>query len=288
MKNYGTIAIDELKICYVAHQDSMLVLENVEVGDYLDYLNYRFYRLTNERFRYYYDVFDAEGEVAQLKFGHYTDADDAEHYVFLRVLNPILYQAERMHRLLALPDAMGLYFNNYTAIDLAFDTNTNVTTLIKKMMRDEEVTTIFNGKAVKDRKGILQGVTFEYSTTLQRLHYPTITFKQRKAIAKKDEGVTVQAYDKKAEIENRSDKQYILEYYGNPKRLYRLEVRLRYRELKEFFASRHIVPKAGVLLNADLLKEMFIYHLSAVIRFRRGRKRIRWTELLGMSCQGVE
>ena len=171
---------------------------------------------------------------------------------------------------------------------MAFDTKANITTLIKKMMRDEEVTTIYNGKAVKDRKAILQGITFEYSTTLQRLHYPTITFKQRKAITKKDEGITVQVYDKKAEIENRSDKQYILDYYNTPKRLYRLEVRLRYRELKEFFASHHIIPKADVLLNADLLMEMFIYHLSAVIRFRRGRKGIRWTDLLGMSCQGVE
>lgn len=89
-------------------------------------------------------------------------------------------------------------------------------------MRDKTVTTIINGKAVKDRKKVLQGVSFEYSSTLDRLNHPTITVKQKKAIANKCNGVTVQAYNKKAEIDDHSDKRYILDYYGHPKRLYRL------------------------------------------------------------------
>ena len=77
------------------------------------------------------------------------------------------------------------------------------------MMRDKEVTTIINGKAVHDRKTLLQGVTFDYSTTLSRLVHPTITIRQKKAITNKCDGITIQAYDKKAEIENKSNKRYI-------------------------------------------------------------------------------
>ena len=58
---------------------------------------------------------------------------------------------------------------------------------------------------------------------------------QKKAITNKCDGITIQAYDKKAEIENKSNKRYILDYYGNPKHLYRLEVRLHYQELKDYF-----------------------------------------------------
>ena len=46
--------------------------------------------------------------------------------------------------------------------------------LIKKLMRDKEVNTIINCKAVHDRKTLLQGVSLDYSTTLSRLVYPTL------------------------------------------------------------------------------------------------------------------
>lgn len=280
--NNDEIVIDELKICYVTAPNNLDPLEKIEVGKYLDYLGYRFYRLTNERFRFFYVILDKEGDVGHLKFGHYTDTDDAAHHVYLKVLNPILYQEDRRRRLLELPKLMGLSFNNFTAIDLAFDTTTNVTTLIKRMMRNDKIKTIFNGKAIQDRKAIIQGISFQYSTTLNRLSYPSITFKQKKAVNKKDEGITVQAYDKKAEIDHHSDKRYILDHYSNPKRLYRLEVRLRYRELKEYFSSRLIVADADVIQDMNLLKEMFIYHLTSVIRFSQGRKKIKWSELLNM------
>ena len=179
---------------------------------------------------------------------------------------------------------MGLSFNNFTAIDLAFDTTTNVTTLIKKMMRNDKIKTIFNGKAIQDRKAIIQGISFQYSTTLNRLSYPSITFKQKKAVNKKDEGITVQAYDKKAEIDGHSDKQYILDHYGNPKRLYRLEIRLHYQELKDYFAMCNVFPTPADLFDPDGLRKMFYYHLSAVIRFTRGRRKMDWETLL--KCNG--
>ncbi|MGC8140991.1 hypothetical protein ACP3W2_26510, partial [Salmonella enterica] len=81
------IVIDELKICYVTAPNNLDPLEKIEVGKYLDYLGYRFYRLTNERFRFFYVILDKEGDVGHLKFGHYTDTDDAAHHVYLKVLN---------------------------------------------------------------------------------------------------------------------------------------------------------------------------------------------------------
>ena len=210
--------------------------------------------------------------------------EDAPLYVYLKVLNPVLYDAEVLQRLLALPDDFGMVFNNFTAIDLALDGGVNFPSLIKRMMRDKTVTTIINGKAVKNRKQVLQGVSFEYSSTLDRLNHPTITIKQKKAIANKCNGISVQAYDKKAEIDDHSDKQYILDHYGNPKRLYRLEIRLHYQELKDYFAMCNVFPTPADLFDPDGLRKMFYYHLSAVIRFTRGRRKMDWETLL--KCNG--
>jgi hypothetical protein len=278
------IVIDELKLCYLADRETMACLAKVEVGAWLELHHYKFYRLLNERFRFFFVLVEDGMEVAQLKFGHFTDEEDAPLYVYLKVLNHVLYDAERLQRLIALPDEFGMVFNNFTAVDLALDGGVNFPSLIKRMMRDKTVTTIINGKAVKDRKKALQGVSFEYSSTLDRLNHPTITVKQKKAIANKCDGISVQAYDKKAEIDHQSDKHYILDHYGNPKRLYRLEIRLHYRELKDYFAMFDKYPVPEDLFDAESLRMMFFYHLSAVIRFTRGRRKIDWETLL--KCNG--
>ena len=185
-----------------------------------------------------------------------------------------------LRQLAALPDKFGLVFNNFTSIDLALDSTLNIPSLIKKMMRNKTIDTILNGKKVENRKDNLRGVSFEYSTSLDRLNHPTITFKQKKAIKNKQEGITVQAYDKKAEIDECSDKQYILKRYGNPKRLYRLEVRMHYRELKDYFNKIRLDPDLGVIFNCELLEDMFYYHLSSVIRFTKCRKKLDWKALI--------
>lgn len=278
------IVIDELKLCYIADREQMACLAEVEVGASVELFHYKFYRFLNERFRFFFEVVEDGVKVAHLKFGHYTDKEDAPLYVYLKVLNRVLYDAVRLQRLLALPDKYGMVFNNFTAIDLALDGGINFPSLIKRMMRDKTVTTIINGKAVKDRKKVLQGVSFEYSSTLGRLNHPTITVKQKKAIANKCNGVTVQAYNKKAEIDDHSDKRYILDYYGHPKRLYRLEIRLHYQELKDYFVMLGKYPSPEDLFDAESLKKMFFYHLSAVMRFTRGRRKIDWETLL--KCNG--
>jgi len=278
------IVIDELKLCYIADREQMACLAEVAVGSSVELYHYKFYRFLNERFRFFFEVVEDGVKVAHLKFGHYTDKEDAPLYVYLKVLNRVLYDAVRLQRLLALPDEFGMLFNNFTAIDLALDGGLNFPSLIKRMMRDKTVTTIINGKAVKDRKKVLQGVSFEYSSTLGRLNHPTITVKQKKAIANKCNGVTVQAYNKKAEIDDHSDKRYILDYYGHPKRLYRLEIRLHYQELKDYFVMLGKYPSPEDLFDAESLKKMFFYHLSAVMRFTRGRRKIDWETLL--KCNG--
>lgn len=279
---HGKFAIDELRICFIAEDKDLKPLRDVEIGGTFNVGNYTLYRIVNDRFGYCFDVCENVQQVAVLKFGHHTDTDDGIIHVYYKVLNPILYIPDLLQEVLRFPESMGFVFNNFTAVDIAFDTPKNLTTLIKKMMRNKEITTIINGKAVKNRKPILQGIFFEYSTSLERLKYPTITISQKKAMDYKNRGITIQAYNKKAEIENNSEKWYILNYHGNPKRLYRLEVRLPYQEIKDYFINREIAPTPAMILEQERLEDMFLYHLSSVLRFTDGRTKIQWKELLNL------
>ena len=287
MKKNEDVVLDELKICYKADQKQLAFLKAIGEGEFTDVEGYRLYRLTNGRFRFFYEVTKDGEPIAELKFGLYSEKEEEESiYVFLKVLNHVLYNNPLLRTILQLPDSLGFRFNNFTAIDLALDSDRNLTSLVRLLMRDKTATTILNGRAIEARSQILKGVTFEYSTTLNKLMKPTITFRQKKAIANKNEGITVQVYEKKTEIEQGSGKQYILDYYGGPKQLYRMEVRLPYQEIKDYFASREIAPSIDLLFDSASLTEMFLYHLSAVIRFSRGRRKIPWEGLLGCTDRG--
>lgn len=274
------IQIDELKICYTAETECLNELMSIDTGSYLEIHGYGFHRIVSDRFRFYFEVWNDDEQVAQLKFGLYTDLSETKHFVYFKVSNHVLYRPSQLKTILELPTQLNFDFNNYTAIDLAIDSNVNFTSLIKRMIRNKAITTIINGKAVKDRKQVLQGVSFQYSTSLDRLKHASVTIKQKKAISNKQHGITIQAYDKKAEIEQSSDKRYILDFYGQPKRLYRLEVRLHYQELKDYFSKANIEPVIDTMSNQELLRDMFYYHLAAVLRFTRKRTKLDWLTLI--------
>ncbi len=278
------IQVDELKICYTATPDDLNELMSIEIGSCMVLYGYRFCRSISDRFRYYFEVWENDEQVAWLKYGLYTDLSTAKHFIYFKINNQVLYNPDQLNVILELPEKLGLVFNNYTAIDLALDSNVNFTSLIKRMIRNKAVTTIINGKAVKDRKQVLQGVSFQYSTSLDRLKHATITIKQKKAISNKKNGIVVQAYDKKAEVEQNSEKRYILDFYCQPKRLYRLEVRLHYQELKDYFSKVKGEPIIKTMSDQDLLQDLFYYHLSAVLRFTQGRKKLDWQTLI--KCNG--
>lgn len=67
---------------------------------------------------------------------------------------------------------------------------------------------------------------------------------------------------------------------NKPKRLYRLEVRLRYRELSDFLRLIKSPAMLEQLFSQQFLYNIFTYHLASVIRFTKGRRKISWSELL--------
>lgn len=273
--------IDELKVCYIAGEEFLAELRSVESS--ISISDVTFYRTESHHFRYAYNICIGDVEhrqqVATARFGRYGDEGD-NGYFFYRLENHVLYDCALMDYAMSLPEQFGLVFHNFTSLDIAIDTKTDVAHLMKRMWMRKDITTIVNGKAVKDRKAIVNNVSLVYSTTLDRLKGLTVYVKQKKALHDKTKGVTVQAYNKLAEIDEASHKEYIREYYGNPKKLYRLEVHLNNAEISDYCKSRQMYQNEDLIYDQGLLTDMFFYHLGAVIRFTKGRTKLSWEDII--------
>lgn len=285
-KHLGEPVIDELRICYVADPLLLDDLSKMEIGASRSFQPFSLFRIGGDRFEYMYALcigdFGDREEVGLFKFGRYGAGES--NYCYLKVSNHILYDQQRLRHVLSFPEMLGLAFNNFTAIDVAIDYPKNVSAIIKRLMRNETVKTIINGKQVKDRSKVIPGVTFDYSTSLRRMKCPTITIRQSKAIKNKDKGTTIQSYDKKAEVDAGSGKQYILDYYDRPRYLFRLEVRLHYRQLQEYCRMINTAQCEELVFDQEFLLGLYFYHLSSVLRFTKGRKTLEWPELI--KCNG--
>ena len=145
------------------------------------------------------------------------------------------------------------------------------------------MTTIIKSKALRERKQTIIGLSQTYSISLDRLKNPTISVKQVKALHNKAKGITVCAYNKHAEIEE-SEKDYILNYYDNPKKLHRLEVHLNSQEVTDYFKHLGKIQDLTLLADSNFRDYMYFYHLSSVIRFSKGRNPLPWSDLL--QCTG--
>lgn len=274
----GETIIDELRLCYIAEPSLLNDLSSVPLGERIDFVYFSKVRIIGQHFRYLFKVLDAHNnQVGNLYFGQYGNSEN--YYVWLRIDNRVLYNRNWFEKVLNIPCHLKLTFNNITAIDLTKDFKKNIVNVIRRLYKDEAVTTIVNGKAIKDRKRIIPEFHIDYSVSLERLKNPTFYAKQKKALHDKTKGVCVSCYNKRAEIENTS-KQYILDFYCNPKCLHRLEVHLNAEEIRRYCSMKKIPQTIDLIFDQDSITDMFFYYLSSVVRFTKGRTKLDWRDIL--------
>lgn len=288
------IQIDALTLCYeVEHAYYYEQLSNLNYGECLDMGEFNLYRIGG---RYYDNVYairlwngTQNIEWGYLKFNLARGDEQSNTHsngsrkVWISLNNETLY-TEDFHYLSYIEQRLGLVFHNVTNLDLALDTSFSVSPLIKAYAHNKNVTTILNGKRITNRDEDRPELTYTTSGSLNKQgKYLTINIKQRNAIKDKNKGITVLTYDKAAEISNVSDKQYILEHYGNPKHLYRTEVHLNAEDIKNYVERRGIDYTPLILIDEATLEKMFFHFLNGVIRFRSRTADTSWEHILGRS-----
>ncbi len=288
------IQIDALTICYeVVHPYYYQQLSTLDYGECLDMNEFRLYRTEGRYFDNVYAIKLWNGtqdiEWGYLKFNLARgDEQSNTHTSGLRKvwmsLNNVTLYTDDFHFLTYIEQRLGLEFHNVTSLDLCLDTPFAVSPLIKAYAHNKNVTTILNGKRIIDRDEDRPELTYTTSGSLNRQgKYLTVNIKQRNAIKDKSKGITVQTYDKAAEISNASDKRYILERYGNPKKLYRTEVHLNAEDVKNYVEHRGIQYTPLILFDEATLEDMFFHFLGSVIRFQSRTFDTSWGHILGRS-----
>ena len=272
----GTTIIDALTICYQAEDDFLAYMRKVSGS--VDFDKFSLCRTRGKHHSQHFDVKLYGLGVATMYFDRYG-ASDNEPYIWLRVDNYVLYDKLLLIETLSLTELLDFSFNNYTHLDLARDYLYNIGNRIRILMRNPELTTIINGKQIKDRNKTLNNVTRTCGMSLDRDGGKSLTIKQSKAIRNKYDGITLDSYDKINEIKSKSHKQYILNFYGNPKRLHRLELRLNNNDIKSIAGSLGIIINEDSIFDTTLLDAIYIQALKSLLRFSDGRKKLDWEML---------
>ena len=288
------IQIDALTMCYEV--EKAFYYEQLQRLNYNETIDLEEFQLTRTTGRYYDNVYSIRAwngerviEFGQLKFNlAHGDEQSNIHIngkrkVWLTISNETLYSQD-VYFLTYIEERVGLTFHNGTTLDLALDTSFNISKDVKMLLHNKNVTTILNGKKILDRDEDRPEINYPASGSLNNQNkYQTVNIKQRNAIKDKNKGVTIQTYDKIAEIKNSSDKQYIMEYYGNPQRLYRTEVHLNAEDIKNYVERRNIQYTPLIFFDATILEDMFFHFINSVIRFQCKTKDVSWEHLLGRS-----
>ena len=288
------IQLDAVSLCYeVVHPYYYEQLITLNYGECLDLDEFRLYRTDGRYFDNVYAIRLWNGtrdiEWGALKFNLARGDEQSNTHtngnrkVWFSLNNETLY-SDDCHYLTYIEQRLGLVFHNATSLDLCLDTPFSVGPLVKTYLHNKDVTTILNGKRIIDRDEDRPEISYTFSGSLNKQDkYKTVNIKQRNAIKDKSKGITVLAYDKVAEISNASDKQYILDYYGNPKRLYRTEVHLNAEDIKTYVERRGIQYTPLILIDEATLEDMFFHFLGSVIRFQSRKMDASWKHLLGRS-----
>lgn len=280
--------IDKLKICYTLSDTSRLhelrenLLERFEVQEW----DFHLRRIEGKHFNNVYEIVyifnkdnnpeDMEEQVfGTLQWGLRSDHDEAfKPYVWLYVDNSqfyLKYDYSTNGRLMFLgyiEQMLGLVFNNITHLDLALDSSTNYSKALIKLIRDKDYYPIINGSKITDRKKLIENILYIGVGNLERIKEYSLLIQQKK------NDLSLNSYNKKREVENKSKKFYIMDRYENPNQLHRLEIRINSDVLKDFFIRNCIEYNPSMFITDDWLWLLFLTFLNRVIRFQtvKGRK----------------
>ena len=228
-----------------------------------------------------YGVAYAQHELGTLLFDRFSDKE--KKYCWVSIRNQVFYSnTMRIDILNEFQDAVGFEgINNITQLDLACDLPFNPVPRIKKLLKREDVSVVRCGTKIEDKRQVIDGLFFLHPTNGLKELAPTLYFSDS------DKRKSFVVYDKKKEIQ-RSNKAYIADYYCNPRRLYRLEIRLTSDELFRYFKKNDISPSVDLLVDQSLLKSMYDEFLFQLLHFTYKRKSVGLLDAVIAMKEGYE
>lgn len=262
------IVIDRLKLCYKRNNETQFWKMMAEQPDHLQFGDFELVRgKADGTYEGIYGIAYAQQEFGILLFDRYSDKE--KKFFLVRIRNQVFYSNTMSIALLKeLQDMTRLgAINNITELELACDLSFNPVPRIKKLLKMDDVSVVRCGAKIEDKKQEIESLLFLHPANSLRELPPSLCFSDA------DKRKSLKVYDKNKEI-RKSQKAYISDYYGNPKRLYRMEIRLCSDELFRYFKKYNISPSVDMLTDQSFLKSMYDEFLFRLLHFSYKRKSI--------------
>lgn len=262
------IVIDKLKLCYRRDNENQFWKMMAEQPDHLNIGDFDLVRRQADgTYESIYGIAYAQHELGTLLFDRFSDKE--KKYCWLSIRNQVFYSDTMSIAMLnEFQDAIELKrINNITQLELACDLPFNPVPKIKKLLKRDDVSVVRCGTKIDDKKQVIEGLFFLHPTNGLKELAPTLYFSDN------DKRKSFVVYDKNKEIQW-SNKTYIAEYYGKPKHLYRMEIRLTSDELFRYFKKNDITPSVDLLVDQSFLKTMYDEFLFRLLHFSYKRKSI--------------
>lgn len=276
------IVIDKLKLCYRRDNESQFWQMMAVQPDHLQMGDFDLVRCqTDGTYEGIYGVFYAQHEFGTLLFDRFSDKE--KRYCWVSIRNQVFYSNVMSIAILnEFQELAGLdVINNITQLDLACDLSFNPVPRIKKLLKREDVSVVRCGTKIDDKKQVIEGLFFLHPTNGLKELAPTLYFSDS------DKRKSFVVYDKMKEI-HKSNKAYIADYYGNPRRLYRMEIRLTSDELFRYFKKNDMSPSVDLLIDQSFLKGVYDEFLFRLLHFSYKRKSIGLMDAVLAMKEGYE
>lgn len=299
-ENIGKIQIDLLKLTFLAEDAIIEKLSNLNYSDRIEFDGMKGFdlcRIKDKKYENTYSIGYFKGidyrRLGTLKFNfqcssteRHVNIKNGKRKVWIDIANPIFYTGGDILLLKMVIDKLCLSFLHVSSIDLCMDKTFDIYERVQKNIRNKKLEVLVNGK-VKDKNDYLKEAELKSSGSLLNPYkVKSYYIKQKKARKDKTKGNYLIMYNKKEEIDNSSGKQYILDYYGNPNCLHRLEVHICKDKINTYLDKKDIQFNVDLLRNQLFLKELYDYFRNSILRFRtksrtaKGRKVKNWNVLL--------
>lgn len=239
--------VDKLRLCYKQPQQLFDLLKCYNNGDYIQFDCFCLVITDSGR------VQESNKEPSKIKanllledgtlMGEFSFNNSAKYEgkCFFSFQNHSLYKVNcfdsqgNKHNYIAfmgwIEQQLGLEKNNLTECEIALDLNFNPLPQLQRLIRDTtNYDMILNGKKVDDDERICGYGEFFERTRTKRKRYPTIYLSQKKA-----DSPSLKVYDKLAEINEESRKDYVIawnEFNNSP--IWRMEVTVKNEDFKAF------------------------------------------------------
>lgn len=271
----GLLYMDNYKLFLVEMKTSTMKL-SIIVNDGVEDIQLGILMLTNDK--------DYEGERG--KYCFFTFENSALYHIWDKGIDGICYNSISCMDYIALD--LGLKYNSITQIDVAFDCNVNIISLLRKYIKDlENYLLILNGKAVEGLEKLQDYCECFGRNRIKLENNPTLYFSH-----KKKSGLSVRVYDKLRELREHSTEK-ISRYWKwmgfETKRLFRTEITIKSDYIRDFFKYKNIVIEDGEsplceLQDGKFLAELFLYNINKVIRFTNKKTR-HCKDLIDIICE---